>query len=369
MRRGVIPACLTTVCAVALTACTADVDTAAPATTTTPRPTTVAPTTVAPTTVAPTTTTVAPTTTGLATATVPPQERLIELCGSPTSFLLGQVEHPELDEASGLVASRRHRDVIWAHNDGGEDTGLFALGLDGADLGFHRVLLDDAVDIEDIAMVSGPDGDDVLLADIGDNGTSRTSIRLFRFAEPEPWAIEPITDVEVLEFEYPDRPHNAEVLLVDEANDRLVIVTKEQRQTDGIPPDLAPTAPSFVFEGPLDGHSGEPVALTAAGMLDAPLLETRTVAATPHPASLLGIGGLPTGGDVSADGAIIALRTYETIWVWARPLGRSVAESLADEPCQAQIAPEPQGEAVAVRGDSLITVSEGVNPNLFELRP
>ncbi len=303
------------------------------------------------------------------TGSVPPDERALGLCATPTSVVLGQVANRSLDEASGLVASRRHRDVIWTHNDGADGAGLFALGTDGADLGFHPILLDGVVDVEDIAMVPGPTGDDILLADIGDNAANRPSVRILRVAEPDPLEPDPITDIEVLEFVYPDRPHNAEVLLVDDANDRIVIVTKEQGQVDGLPPEFGPTASSFVFEGPLDGHAGEPVELSAAGMLDAPLLAAGTTADRPHPATMLGIGGLPTGGDVSADGELIALRTYETVWLWSRQQGRSVAESLAADPCQAPAASEPQGEAVAFRDGSLITVSEGITPDLYELRP
>ncbi len=297
-----------------------------------------------------------------------PDARALELCSYRQTFALGQVENSELDEASGLVASRRHPEVLWTHNDG-SGAGLFALGIDGTDLGFRSTEIDGARDVEDIALVSGPDGDDILLADIGDNRAIRPSIRIYRFAEPDPTMLAPITDVEVLEFVYPDRPHNAEVLLVDESNNRIVLVTKEQQQVDGLPAELGPTAPAFIFEGPLDGHGAEPVVLTAAGTLDAPLLETRTVTATADPVSLFGIGGLPTGGDVSVDGALIALRTYETIWVWPRQPDRSVAESLASDPCQAPIAPEEQGEAVAFHNGSLVTVSEGLNPYLFELRP
>lgn len=301
--------------------------------------------------------------------TLPPQARALELCGSSTSFVLGRVASAALDETSGIVASRQHRDVLWAHNDGGDDVGVFAVGSDGTDLGFHPLVLDGAIDVEDVAMVSGSDGDDLLLADIGDNRSARPTIRIYRFAEPDPASTQPITDVEVLEFVYPDRPHNAEVLLVDEDAGRVVIVTKEQRQVEGIPPELGPTEPSFVFEGPLDGHDGTPVALTPAGTLDAPLLATRTVAIPPHPTSLLGLGGLPTGGDVSADGALVALRTYETIWLFPRVSGRSVAEALAGDPCQAAIAPETQGEAVAFTSRSLVTISEGTAPDIFELRP
>jgi hypothetical protein len=307
-------------------------------------------------------------TTASTSTTVAPEVLAQALCGFETTLVRGQVTNPALDEASGLVASRRHRGVLWSHNDGA-DTRLYALGTDGADLGVHPVSVDGARDVEDIALVSGPRGDEILLADIGDNAANRPSIRIYRFAEPDPAVVTPVTDVDVLEFVYPDRPHNAEVLLVDERARHIVIVTKQQRPVDGVPPELRPTGPSLVFEGPLDGHGDGPVVLDAIGTLDAPLLETRTVADPPHPVTLSGFGGVPTGGDVTPDGALIALRTYETIWLWARPPGRSVGETLADDPCQVPVAPERQGEAVGFLDGTLLTVSEGANPFLFELAP
>jgi hypothetical protein len=303
------------------------------------------------------------------TTTLSPEARASELCSYETSNILGQIASAALNETSGLVASRRHRDVIWAHNDGNEMPGVFAVARDGVDLGFHPTEIGGVVDIEDIALLSGPEHDELLLADIGDNGSRRPSVRIYRFDEPDPNTVTPITDIEVLEFTYPDRPHNAEVLLLDEANRRIVIVTKEQRRVAGVPAELGPTEPSFVFEGTLESGASGPVELTAAGTLDAPLLETRTVTDSPNPVSLLGIGGLPTGGDVSADGALVALRTYETIWIWSRPVGRSVAESLAFEPCQARLAHETQGEAVGFFEGTVVTASEGPNPFLFQLRP
>jgi len=303
------------------------------------------------------------------TSTVVPEARVSELCSYETTFVLGEVQNVVLDEASGLVASRQHGGVIWAHNDGGENPGLFAIATDGTDLGFHPLDIDGVSDVEDMAILSGPLGDHILLADIGDNGALRPSIRIFRFAEPDPAVIAPITDVEVFDYVYPDRPHNAEVLLVDDANGQIVIVTKEQQVVDGVPPELGPTAPSFVFEGPLDAQSGGPLELRLVGTLDTPRLETRTITETPNPITLLGFGGVPTGGDVSPDGMLIALRTYETIWLWPRVTERTVAEALASEPCQVRVAPEVQGEAVAFFDNSLITLSEGVNQPLFELRP
>jgi hypothetical protein len=280
----------------------------------------------------------------------------------------GVVANAQLVEASGLVASRTHQDLLWSHNDGAGRPGVFAIGADGLDLGFHPIAGVDAVDIEDIAFVRDAGRDDILLADIGDNGAVRDSITIFRFAEPDPAVVQEVTDVERLQFVYPDRPHNAEVLLVDDAAGRVVIVTKEQaRALDGTPDNFGSTMPSFVFEGALDGHGAGPVELVAAGLLDMPRLEELATVGDPHPATLLGFGGVPTGGDVSVDGGLIALRTYEAVWLWAREPGQTVAEALAGEPCEVRSALEPQGEAVAFVDGGLMTLSEGVNQPLHRL--
>jgi hypothetical protein len=299
-----------------------------------------------------------------------PTEQAAALCARTGTQNWGTVGSDRLVEASGLVASRTHPGVLWSHNDGGDSPGVFAIGTDGFDIGFHTLDVDGVTDLEDIAL--GRSGvDEVLyLADIGDNGAERDSVRVYRFPEPDPVTVAPITEFDVLEFTYPDRPHNAETLLVDDANQRLVIVTKEQaRDINGQPDRVGRTQPSFIFEGPLDGplEGDGPIELTAVGSLDTTELETRTVSDSPHPATELGFGGVPTGGDVSPDGALVALRTYEAVWVWPREPGQSVAEAFGNEPCQVTSVPEPQGEAVAFVDDGLVTVGEGVNPPLNRL--
>ena len=295
-------------------------------------------------------------------------DRAAAMCARSGTETSGVVANAQLTEASGIVASRTHPDVLWSHNDGSLAPGVFAIGPDGLDLGFHRLVGVDAVDVEDIALVGTGDGDDILLADIGDNGAIRESITVFRFREPDPAVVGEVTDVERLEFVYPDGPHNAEVLLVDDAAGRVVIVTKEQaRATDGTPNDFGNTLPSLVFEGSLEGHGAEPVELVAAGVVDMPRLEGLAQSDEPHPATLLGFGGLPTGGDVSADGALIVLRTYETAWLWSREIGQTVSEALAGEPCEVRTVPEPQGEAIAFAGGALVTLGEGVNRPLHRI--
>ncbi|MDH3683576.1 MAG: hypothetical protein OEV40_26960 [Acidimicrobiia bacterium] len=81
----------------------------------------------------------------------------------------------------------------------------------------------------------------------------------------------------------------------------------------------------------------------------------------------LGLGGLATGADVRADGAVIAVRTYATVWLFARAEGQTIADALGSVPCEAPTRPEAQGEAIAFVADGtngFMTVSEGRNPDL-----
>jgi hypothetical protein len=50
---------------------------------------------------------------------------------SPAEYA-GMFTHPDLDEVSGLAASRSHPGLYWAHNDGGNGTKLVAIRADGS---------------------------------------------------------------------------------------------------------------------------------------------------------------------------------------------------------------------------------------------
>ena len=66
-----------------------------------------------------------------------------------------------------------------------------------------------------------------------------------------------------------------------------------------------------------------------------------------------------TGGAVSADGRVVALRTYTDAWLFAVPDGGGVADALRATPVQVPLPGEPQGEAVAFAADgTLLSGSE-----------
>ena len=280
-------------------------------------------------------------------------------------------EDPDLTELSGLAASERSPGVLWAVNDSGHAPALHALGADGENLGtFPLEGLDDALtatsDTEDLAISNGM----VYVADIGDNNNNRSQVAVYRFPEPDPADPGPIRDVEVLRLKYPDGPRDAEALLVDPVSGDLVIIDKSFRIASGGAAMLAAAEAGVYTAGPPFDPAGV-TTLRAVGAVALDDLATRTTAEpVENEASLYGIGGVATATDVRPDGAVVAVRTYGTVWLFDRAEGQSIVQSLAGTPCEAPTLAEDQGESVAfLPGDglTLITGSEGASPELHRI--
>jgi hypothetical protein len=259
----------------------------------------------------------------------------------------GTLQAPIINEASGLVFSRTQPGVLWVHNDSGDSARVFAIDLAGALLGEFTLEGAGANDWEDMAIGPAPEGDgDVLyLGDIGDNAEQRASVRIFRVAEPEvpaQPAIVSVPGVVELEVAYPDEPHNAETLLVDPVLGDLYIVTKE-------PPDT-----SLVFR--IDPTGGP-------GTLQAQLVGELGFGTPALPGS-----AATTAGDVSSDGSLVAIRSYNSAYAWRRPAGGTLVEAFDTEPCELPLSPRNQGETFAFdpTADTYVTVSEGAGSPLWQ---
>lgn len=280
----------------------------------------------------------------------------------------GEVESPEtvrlrvgpLVEASGLAVSRSHPGVLWAHNDSGDTARVFALGEDGRKLGIFTLDGAGATDWEDMAI--GPavddagepiDGADALyLADIGDNAAGRGAVTLYRVPEPEVApgqdpVKETVGGVDQLTFAYPDGPRDAEALFIDRRDGSFYVI--EKRLAGG---------PVGLYRGALDGWDADPAV--------PPVLER---IGTFRP------GGTPfasvTGADLSADGSVLAVRTYGSVRLFERTEGADLATVLAGEPCTGPVPVETQGEAIAVapNASAYYTLPEGARPRLSRWAP
>ena len=231
---------------------------------------------------------------------------------------------PGLTELSGLA---QHEGRFYATGDGG--AALRVPVLDPATCATVDVVTapGDPRDVEDLAVAA--DGT-VWLADTGDNRRTRTTVALFAVKDGA---------ATLYRLRYPDGPHDGEALLLEHGG-RPVIVTKEITGVAGI---YAPAGP-LVSPGPVD--------LVRLGQL--------VIAPTDTPGGPVGQLGsiVVTGGAVSPDGAIVAVRTYTDAYVFAAPDGNAVT-ALAGRATRVPLPGEPQGEAVAVTDDGrLISGSE-----------
>jgi hypothetical protein len=235
------------------------------------------------------------------------------LCDRLRTRVVGRVGAPA-GELSGLV--RSGDGGFWAHNDSGDTPRLLRLANDGAVRQQVAVAGAEHVDWEDIAIR----GQTLYIGDIGDNAAQRPEIAVYAVSETS-------TTATKIALRYPDGPHDAEALLVDPRDGTIVIVTKD-------------------FAGPAGVYAGR--GLRRAG-------------------TLKDLGPI-TAGDVSADGRTIALRSYDTAYVWTRRGRESLARALKRKPCVAAVnlAPEGQGEALALSRDgrTFWTVPEGTRPAL-----
>lgn len=301
-------------------------------------------------------------TTSDTTATAGDDGALAFTCPETAASTVGTVATSGLTEASGLAASIDRPGVLWAHNDSGSATAVYAIGPNGEDLGRIAVPAIDGVDIEDMALSDGM----LYLADIGDNNGVRGGVTVYRFPEPDPATVTEVTAVEATQLRYPDGATDAEAMFVDPATGQLVIVAKAItfRLSADAPVGPGP-APIFVAD---PAWGGDPVTMTEVGTVALDDLAEQAEGEIPEgPIADFGLAGLATGADIRADGGAIVLRTYRTAWLFPRLQDQSVAEALAGTPCQTRTVPEGQGEAIAFlqAGDnSFATISEGLQPAL-----
>lgn len=95
---------------------------------------------------------------------------------------IGRLATPEIREASGMVASRRHPGIFWVHNDSKNAPELFAVKRDGQLVRSYKVAALN-VDWEDIAT---DDSGHLFLGDIGNNDLRLPVRVIHQIAEPDP---------------------------------------------------------------------------------------------------------------------------------------------------------------------------------------
>ena len=201
----------------------------------------------------------------------------------------GYISNPQIAESSGLAVSSFEEGGLWTHNDSGGDAALYAMSKEGEDLGVVELLGATATDWE--ALGAGPcaEGRCLWVGDIGDNGTQRESVTIWRLPEPEPPGKGGVLRVEgeARTASYPGGARDAEALAVDPRTGDLLVVEKV----------LSAEPRSFrldheVWEGPSEVDTR---------FVELEQMDLLTDSLT---------GGMVTGADFSPGGRKIFLRTY-----------------------------------------------------------
>lgn len=262
-------------------------------------------------------------------------------------YSTGTIESYDLDEASGLAASRRNPYVLWAHNDKGGAARIFAMNMDGTHLGIYNLSGASNRDWEDIAVGPGPvDGlHYIYVGEIGDNDAEFSSITVYRVPEPEvdseqlPVTVT-LTGVESITLQYPDGAHNAETLMVDPVTKDIYIITKK----DSYP---------RVYRAPYPQSTTATITMEYKCQL---------------PWLYVNKGEWASGGDISPGGTEVIVRNYETASIWQRPADANLWEAFAGTECSMELLNETQSEAICfVSGFAcgFMTTSEGSYQPLY----
>ncbi|HQC45805.1 MAG TPA: hypothetical protein PLC97_11375, partial [Myxococcota bacterium] len=127
----------------------------------------------------------------------------------------GTLDKEDLDEASGIVTSRVHAGILWAHNDSGDTARFFAVNqTTGATVAEFTMEGITAIDFEDIAIgpFAGIDGDALFLADTGDNSVNRPNVVIHVVKEPVPGERQAVSGSvsASITLKYPDKPYDCE---------------------------------------------------------------------------------------------------------------------------------------------------------------
>jgi len=253
-----------------------------------------------------------------------------------------------IKESSGVAGASWSDDVVFTHNDSGDDARFFAVDARTcATRATYTVEGASNVDWEDMARGADGDGGPVLwLADIGDNQAVRSSVVIYEVAEPA--ATSAGGNISLRSrwtLTYPDGPHDAETVIVDPETGRPVVVTKDV--AGGL---------SRVYRLPAEGSGVlEPLAQLDVRALDG--------------------GGLArpswsvTGGATSPDRRRIVLRSYLAAWIWWVAPGETLAAVLARAPETLNPPIDRQPEAVSFTRDgrALWLTSEGAASPLHRL--
>jgi hypothetical protein len=268
--------------------------------------------------------------------------------GSPE--IVGKIESPEIDESSGIAASKCQRDVFWTHNDSGGLAAVYAFNREGDNLGTWTLAHAENRDWEDIATWKDKAGRCfIYIGELGDNKRASAQHIVFRIQEPSVLSggASPSERAEIaaeqIRFMYPDGDHDAEALMVHPQSGDIFVMTKNE------------SGPTGVYRINADfnlspSHPAEKVADISLPSIP---------------------NGLVTGADISPDGRRVVVCDYRQAYELELPGAQTnFSEIWKQKPTPIDIGRRKTGEAIcySMDGSEILATSEGKNPPIISVR-
>jgi len=257
------------------------------------------------------------------------------------------LQSPAVGEASGLAISPAQPDRLWLINDSGCAAELHRTDTQGADLGKVPVLGVKNTDWEDLSSFNYKGKPYLLIADTGDNTSSRPQCQLHVVAEPKQTDREAAV-VWSIPFTYEDGPRDCESVAVDEKAGKILLLSKR-------------TTPPLLYELPLKPAGNAPQVARKVGKITDPL----AAGVPPVP-----FGTQPTGLALSPDGKLAAVVTYFRVFLFPRAEGESWETAFGRRAVVLEPHRLRQAESIGFSrdGKELFTVSEGAKSPLVRYR-
>lgn len=252
------------------------------------------------------------------------------------SVRLATLEHAfRLDEASAAAASARHDGIVYTINDSGNEEVLYAFDSTGNAMGRWVVRRIRNRDWEALAVApcaAGPSASCVFIGDVGDNALSRPSVVIYQVPEPDSLAFGTVGELHAdsLMVRFADAPHNIESMVRAPDGSFLLLTKEVMRRPDGS------RRPTLVYRVP-------PTAWGAQAEATAVLVDS--VPIVPGAATRQQV----TDASLSRDGRLLAVRTYNAVWLFAADsLTGLPVSGIAPVTCNIAALREPQGEGVGI---------------------
>ena len=252
--------------------------------------------------------------------------------------LSGLLTDPELDELSGLAASRVKPDVLWGLNDGGNLADLIAITPDARHLATLHVKGVGNIAWEDLDGFTLDGKHYLMIADTGDNGGMRDVLSLHFIEEPakivDGMSVEPSWTTR---FRWPDGARDCEASAVDAASGEVLLVSKKR-----VPPEL--------FRLPLKPAGDGVQTAELVGLLNGiPQPSAEQLAKNPVYGRYR---SQVSAADLSPNGRVLAVMNYHAVYFFIRDKGQAWQAALKQPPQELNFPWLPQAEAIAFSNDS-----------------